>query len=71
MNVHGQPVPSEWSGLCRAGGIAALILVVYSLATMVQLAVLGGPPASAAEAFRLLRDYRIVGLLRLDLPTVA
>ena len=37
---------------------------------MVQLAVLGGPPATAGEAFSLLQNNRILGLLRLDLPTV-
>jgi hypothetical protein len=37
---------------------------------MVQLAVLGGQPATAAEAFELLQSNRIVGLLRLDVPTV-
>jgi hypothetical protein len=58
------------NGLCWTGGIAALILIVYSLATIVQLLVLGGQPATAAEAFRLLQNSRIVGLLRLDLPTV-
>ena len=47
-----------------------MILIVYSLATIVQLLVLGGQPATAAEAFRLLQNSRIVGLLRLDLPTV-
>ena len=55
--------------MCRAGGVAALILVAYSLLTMVQLAVLGGPPKTAAEAFDLLQHSRIVGLLRMDLPT--
>lgn len=50
--------------------MAALILVVYSVGTMAQIVVLGGPPATAAEAFDLLQDSRIVGLLRLDLPTV-
>jgi len=40
-----------WSGLCRAGGVAALLLMAYSLATMVQLVVLGGPPATAAAAW--------------------
>jgi len=37
---------------------------------MVQLLVLGGQPATAAEAFDLLQQNRLVGLLRLDLPTV-
>ena len=66
----GESAASDWSGLCWTGGVAALILIVYSLATMVQLVALGGPPATAAEAFRLLQNSRTVGLLRLDLPTV-
>lgn len=61
----------DLSSPCRLGGIAAFILIVYSLATMVQLVVLGGQPATAAEAFNLLENHRAVGLLRLDLPTVA
>ncbi len=56
--------------LCRIGGVASLILVFYSLATMVQIVVLGGPPTSAALAFDLLQHHRLIGLLRLDLPTV-
>ena len=66
----GEFFASDLNGLCRTGGVAALILIVYSLATIVQLLVLGGQPATAAEAFRLLQNSRIVGLLRLDLPTV-
>ncbi len=61
---------SDLRYFCRTGGIAALVLIVYSLSTIVQLIVLGGPPATAAEAFRLLQSNRIVGLLRLDLPTM-
>jgi hypothetical protein len=56
--------------LCRVGGVAAWLLFVYCLATMVQLFVLGGQPATAREAFELLQQNRLVGLLRLDLPTV-
>lgn len=59
-----------WSALCRIGGIVAWIFLAYSLATMVQLIVLGGPPASAIEAFALLQKNKTVGLLRLDLPTM-
>jgi hypothetical protein len=61
---------SNWNRLLWTGGIAALILIIYSIATIVQLLALGGQPATAAEAFDLLRNHRIVGLLRLDLPTV-
>lgn len=61
---------SAWDGLCRIGGVSAFLLIVYCLATMVQLIVLGGQPTTAAEAFRLLQENRLIGLLRLDLPTV-
>ena len=57
-------------GLCRVGGVAAWLLFAYCLATMVQLLVLGGQPGTAKEAFDLLQQNRLVGLLRLDLPTV-
>jgi hypothetical protein len=63
--------PGDLSSLCRIGGIAALLLVAYSLATMVQMVLLGGQPATAAQAFDLLQHHRAIGLLRLDLPTVA
>ena len=61
---------SDLRGLCRLGGIAAFIFIIYSLATIVQMLVLGGQPASALEAFTLLQKSKLVGLLRLDLPTI-
>lgn len=64
-------VPGDFRILCKWGGAAALLLIVYSLATIVQIAVLGGQPTSAVEAFDLLQHHRAVGLLRLDLPTFA
>lgn len=60
----------NWTGICRAAGIAAFLFLIYCLATMVQMTVLGGPPASATEAFHLLQQNKVIGLLRLDLPTV-
>jgi hypothetical protein len=71
---HEQDIQDEWDdsgALCRVGGVAALLLILYSLAMMIQMIVLGGQPASAAQAFDLLQHHRVVGLLRLDLPTVA
>lgn len=59
-----------WDALCRMGGVATFILMAYSLAMMIQLVVLGGQPATAAKAFSLLQNNRVVGLLRLDLPTM-
>jgi len=60
----------NWNLLCRAGGIAAFIFLVYCLATMVQMTVLGGPPPTVVEALRVLQQNKVVGLLRLDFPTV-
>jgi hypothetical protein len=59
----------DLSSLYRIGGMAAFILIAYSLATMVQMVVLGGQPTTAAETFSLLQHNKPVGLLRLDLPT--
>ena len=69
--VEIQRISNSLSGLCRIGGIAALILAAYSLATIVQIVMLGGQPTSAAQAFDLLEHHRVIGLLRLDLPTIA
>lgn len=65
-----QPTGSEWSALLSIAGVASLLLLFYSLATIVQLLVLGGQPNTATEAFRLLQESRLIGLLRLDFPTV-
>ena len=45
-------VCSNWSALCRVGGIAALPSIVYLLEMMVRMVVLDGQPASAAETTR-------------------
>jgi len=49
----------------------ALILVVYSLATMVILIGLGFPSTTVNEIFQMLGENKFAGLLRLDLLTVA
>ncbi|MCG8348982.1 MAG: hypothetical protein MI924_14520 [Chloroflexales bacterium] len=61
---------SAWKRLCTIGGVAILILFVYSIITMVALIVLGGQPSIAEEAFTLLQNNRIVGLVWLDVLTV-
>ena len=60
----------NWTGICRAAGVAAFVFLIYCLATMVQIAVFGGPPDSVAEAFRALQQNKLLGLLRLDFATV-
>jgi hypothetical protein len=66
----GSAMDSGWRTACHIGGVAAFILIAYSLATIIQVISLGGPPESAEEVFALLESDRIVGLLRLDLPTI-
>jgi hypothetical protein len=61
---------STWKSLYKIGGVSALILIVYSLITMVVVVFIGGLPGTAAEAFDLLERNRIVGLLRLDALTM-
>jgi len=72
-NKQDEPIPDaigDLSSLCRIAGIAAFLLLAYSLATIVQMIALGGPPATATDAFALLQHNKTLGLLRLDLPTM-
>jgi hypothetical protein len=46
---HEQESYKEWGdsgGLCRVGGIAALLLIIYSLAMMVQMVILAAGVSS-------------------------
>jgi hypothetical protein len=58
------------AALYRIAGFAAFASIVYSALTIAQMIIFGGQPSSVEEAFRLLHTNRIVGLLRLDLPTI-
>ena len=76
-STHGQSVfsnemgPGALKGLCRWGGLAAFALLVYSLGTLVQVAVIGmGAPADVAGVFDMLHHNKLEGLVRLDLPTI-
>ena len=57
----------SWKSACRVGGIAALVSLAASLATMVVLVTVGGPPDTVEETFALLRERRVEGLFRLEL----
>jgi hypothetical protein len=56
--------------LYKFGAIVCWILVVYSLVTMLSLVIFGGQPKTAQEAFSILQQNRLIGLLRLDLLTI-
>jgi hypothetical protein len=61
---------TNWKPLYRIGGIAALIFIVYSMATFVFSFGFGGPPESVAGVFEMLKTDRIIGLIRLDALTI-
>lgn len=61
---------TNWHTLYKITAVSALILLVYSLATMVLLAAIGGQPETAQEGFAMLAQNRLVGLLRLDVLTL-
>ena len=52
------------------GGTACFILLVYSLATLLIMSLIGGPPETADQAFSILQENKLAGLLRLDILTV-
>lgn len=60
----------DWKRLYPAGAWSSLILLVYSLVTMLILVLIGGQPASAREGFAMLQENRLVGLLRLDILSI-
>src|SRR5512145_1154847 len=53
----------------KLGGIITLILLAYTLATMVIMLGAGGPPTTAQEILDMLLQNRLMGLLRLDALT--
>jgi hypothetical protein len=52
------------------GGLSSMILIVYSLATMLIMVFIGSPPETITECFTMLSENRFFGLLRLDILTV-
>lgn len=54
----------------RLGGISSLILILYSLATMLIMVFIGSPPETITECFTMLNENQFFGLLRLDILTV-
>jgi hypothetical protein len=61
---------SSWKNLYSLAAWTAILLLAYSLATMISLIVIGGMPETAQAGFDLLAENRLVGLLRLDVPTI-
>lgn len=52
------------------GAWSCVILMVYTLATILVVMLIGGPPQTVEECFNMLKENRIKGLLRLDILTM-
>lgn len=70
MVIDGSPASNQIKTFFTIGGIVCMILIVYSLITLLVMSILGGPPESAQECFAILLENRLYGLLRLDILTV-
>lgn len=70
MVIAGSPASNQIKTFFTIGGIVCMILIVYSLITLLVMSILGGPPESAQECFAILLENRLYGLLRLDILTV-
>jgi hypothetical protein len=66
-----EAVEPAWRGLCRMGGVAAFLILASATVTMVVVLTLGGEPTTPSEYFTLLAGNRLVGLLRMDLASLA
>jgi len=64
------PKEHNYHTVYRFGGIACIILLFYSLATLLIMSFIGGPPESIEQTFSLIQKNRLTGLLRLDILTV-
>ncbi len=60
----------DWRGISRMGGLAALVQLACCMITMIVLFTIGGEPGSAQEYFTLLQSNRLIGLMRMDFPSM-
>jgi hypothetical protein len=54
----------------KLGSWSCVFLMIYTVATILIVSVIGGPPQTIEECFNMLHQNRIAGLLRLDILTV-
>ena len=65
-----EKIKSQHRLIHQLGGWSSYLLLVYSLATILVMALIGPPPETIADCFAMLSDNQLYGLLRLDLLTV-
>jgi hypothetical protein len=54
----------------KLGAWSSVLLMIYTVATILVVSLIGGPPQTVKECFIMLHENRINGLLRLDILTV-
>jgi hypothetical protein len=52
------------------GGLSCMLLIAYSLITLLVMSLIGGPPETIEDCFSILNENRFYGLLRLDILTI-
>ena len=65
LNIHSSLKVVYW-----LGGLISIILIIYSIVTMLVMALIGPPPETITECFTMLNENKFWGLLRLDILTV-
>lgn len=70
QNYVSDAVRTDWQKLIRLGGAILFVQLACLLISMVVLTIVGAEPATAQEYFTALQEDRLVGLLRLDFPTL-
>lgn len=61
---------ARWPGLYRSAGVAAFVQLACTFMTIIVVFTLGGEPTTADEYFTVLHNDRLVGLLRMDFPSL-
>ena len=61
---------SSYKTILWIGGTSCMILIAYSLITLLVMSLIGGPPETIEQTFSILHDNKLYGLLRLDILTV-
>lgn len=61
---------SDWQKVCLSGGALTFVQLGCLLTTIVVLTLVGGEPATAEAYYAALQENRLIGLLRLDFPTL-
>jgi hypothetical protein len=64
-------VRNDWKGILRGGGIAAFLQLACVMITMIVIFTIGGEPTTAAEYFSVLENDKLIGLIRMDIPSIA